>query len=405
MLLLCNLPLYLNKWKAIVKKVLLFSFVTRRHLVVKLENARMETIMVILKKVPIMAETVSLEEIHLLIFNSKNQYHVFFDIIDLLCSFTFHLILETTFVFPECFAIYCSDFTVLRDTFNFPDNIIDFSKGVLYIRVKCVSFKCYTVLRLLSSPQVKDILKPEVMEEIVMLTQQKLLEQKGWRAVLTVTLLQNQDPTSLDTHRPLLIFLNPFIFMCAAQTYLYAINVFPGLLNVALNTTLVKYFPVWKDLTRLKWMFNSTRPGGSALVKLIQLRCTQTHHPAGIRHKQNHFLKRSVVDQTGACMSPGCSRLLAVLAHARRWRQTWPHPHISVNHLASGSMAAPATPAALGQSCSFSRGQRWMSSRVEGSVQKSWAATNERNHLREASSGCGRLSVLDLSPPPRLKCL
>lgn len=112
MLLLCNLPLYLNKWKAIVKKILLFSFVTRRHLVVKLENARMETIMVILKKVPIMDETVSLEEIHLLIFNSKNQYHVFFDIIDLLCSFIFHLILETIFVFPECFAIYCSDFTV-----------------------------------------------------------------------------------------------------------------------------------------------------------------------------------------------------------------------------------------------------------------------------------------------------
>lgn len=27
--------------------------------------------------------------------------------------------------------------------------------------------------------QVKDILKPEVMEEIVMLTQQKLLEQEG----------------------------------------------------------------------------------------------------------------------------------------------------------------------------------------------------------------------------------
>lgn len=29
------------------------------------------------------------------------------------------------------------------------------------------------------SLQVKDILKPEVMEEIVMLTQQKLLEQEG----------------------------------------------------------------------------------------------------------------------------------------------------------------------------------------------------------------------------------
>lgn len=27
--------------------------------------------------------------------------------------------------------------------------------------------------------QVKDILKPEVMEEIVMLTQQKILEQEG----------------------------------------------------------------------------------------------------------------------------------------------------------------------------------------------------------------------------------
>lgn len=29
------------------------------------------------------------------------------------------------------------------------------------------------------SVQVKDILKPEVMEEIVMLTQQKILEQEG----------------------------------------------------------------------------------------------------------------------------------------------------------------------------------------------------------------------------------
>lgn len=59
-----------------------------------------------------MAETASLEEIYLLISNGKNQYHVFFDIIDLLCSVIFHLILETIFVFPECFAIYCSDFTV-----------------------------------------------------------------------------------------------------------------------------------------------------------------------------------------------------------------------------------------------------------------------------------------------------
>lgn len=104
-------------------------------------------------------------------------------------------------------------------------------------------------------------------------------------------------------------------------------------------------------------------------------------------------------------MSPGCCRLLAVLAHARRWRQTWPHPHISVNHLAPGSMAAPATAAALGQSCSFSRGKRWMSWRVEGSLKKLWAATYERKHLREASSGCGRLRVLQLSPPPGLKCL
>ena len=29
------------------------------------------------------------------------------------------------------------------------------------------------------SPQVKDILKPEVMEEIVMMTQQKLVEHEG----------------------------------------------------------------------------------------------------------------------------------------------------------------------------------------------------------------------------------
>lgn len=101
------------------------------------------------------------------------------------------------------------------NTFHFPDNIIDFSKPVLYIRVKRVSFKCYTILRRWFSLQVKDILKPEVMEEIVMLTQQKLLEQKGWRAVLTLTLLQNQDPTSQDTPRLLLVFLNPFIFMCA----------------------------------------------------------------------------------------------------------------------------------------------------------------------------------------------
>lgn len=49
----------------------------------------------------------------------------------------------------------------------------------------------YAILWLLCSLQVKDILKPEVMEEIVMLTQQKLLEQKGWRALLTVTLLKN----------------------------------------------------------------------------------------------------------------------------------------------------------------------------------------------------------------------
>lgn len=73
----------------------------------------METIIiVILKKSSY--KTVSLQEIYLLISNSKNQYHVFFDIIDLLCSVIFHLIpvLETIFVFPECFAIYCSDFTV-----------------------------------------------------------------------------------------------------------------------------------------------------------------------------------------------------------------------------------------------------------------------------------------------------
>lgn len=43
----------------------------------------------------------------------------------------------------------------------------------------------------------------------------------------------------------------PFMFMCATQKHLYAINVFPGLLNVVLNAML-KYFPVWKDLTMLK---------------------------------------------------------------------------------------------------------------------------------------------------------
>lgn len=40
--------------------------------------------------------------------------------------------------------------------------------------------------------QVKDILKPEVMEEIVMLTQQKLLEQEGWRALPAVARTQFQ---------------------------------------------------------------------------------------------------------------------------------------------------------------------------------------------------------------------
>lgn len=34
-----------------------------------------------------MAETVSLEEIYLLISNCKNQYHVFFDMLDRLCSY------------------------------------------------------------------------------------------------------------------------------------------------------------------------------------------------------------------------------------------------------------------------------------------------------------------------------
>lgn len=35
------------------------------------------------------------------------------------------------------------------------------------------------ILHFILPVQVKDILKPEVMEEIVMLTQQKLLEQEG----------------------------------------------------------------------------------------------------------------------------------------------------------------------------------------------------------------------------------
>lgn len=71
----------------------------------------------------VMAETLSLEEIYLLISNSKNRYHVFFGIID-----------QTNFISQ-----------------TISGNIIDFSKCVLYIHVKCVSFKRYTVLRLLLS--------------------------------------------------------------------------------------------------------------------------------------------------------------------------------------------------------------------------------------------------------------
>lgn len=37
----------------------------------------------------------------------------------------------------------------------------------------------YSIVPFVVSLQVKDILKPEVMEEVVMLTQQKLLEQEG----------------------------------------------------------------------------------------------------------------------------------------------------------------------------------------------------------------------------------
>lgn len=106
---------------------------------------------------------------------------------------------------------------------------------------------------------------------------------------------------------------------------------------------------------------------------------------------------------------PSDSLLPYVRAHARTWRQTSPHPHISVNHLAYGSMAAPATALLPTRpkftARIFSTSKRWISTRSWGSVTNSSEGANTAKSLRTRCSVPGRRSFLDSPSAPWLKCL